>query len=128
MSFLIVLGKVFAGASEIVGEIDPGSAFKPYGDVAATGGGIILFFSNILRLLFVVAGIYSFLNFIVAGFQYMSAGGDSKALTAAWARIWQSLVGLVVIVGSFALAALFGQLIFGDPRFILNPKIYGPGP
>jgi hypothetical protein len=83
--------------------------------------------TNILRLVFVVAGIYAFINFILAGFQYMGAGGDAKAMNAAWSRIWQSMMGLVLIVGSFALAALFSQLFFGDASFILNPKLYGPG-
>lgn len=95
-----------------------------YGNVNA---GLIPFFTNLLRLLFVGAGIYALLNIVLAGFQYMSAGGDTKALTAAWARIWQTLLGLLIIVGSFALAALFGYLIFGDAGYILNPVIYGPG-
>lgn len=97
-----------------------------YGSALGASGGLILFFTNILRLVFVVAGILAFLNFILAGFQYMTAAGDAKALSAAWARIWQSLLGLVILAGSFALAALFGYLIFGDAGFILNPKIYGP--
>ncbi|MEK7119758.1 MAG: hypothetical protein AAB457_03110 [Patescibacteria group bacterium] len=100
-----------------------------YGGIAGAPGqtgGLILLFSNILRLVFILAGIYAFLNLIIAGYQYMSAGGDSKALSAAWARIWQSLLGLVIIVGSFALAALFGYIIFGDATYILNPQIYGP--
>lgn len=104
------------------------SVYKNIGGTTGQAGGLILFFSNVLRLVFVVAGIYAFINFVIAGFQYMSAGGDSKALGDAWNRIWQSLWGLVIIVGSFALASLFGQLIFGDPTFILNPKIYGPTP
>lgn len=90
------------------------------------GGGLILFLTNILRLIFVVAGIWAFLNFIIAGFQYMNAGGDSKALVAAWARIWQSLVGMIIIVGSFALAALIGQVFFGSATAILSPTLYGP--
>lgn len=94
-----------------------------YGNVTQ---GLVPFFTNLIRLMFVGAGIYAFLNFIIAGYQYMSAGGDTKALSAAWARIWQSLLGLVIIVGSFALAALFGYLIFGDAGFILKPVIYGP--
>jgi hypothetical protein len=56
----------------------------------------------------------------------MNAGGDAKSLASAWATIWQSLVGLLFIVGSFAVAALIGQLIFGDATYILNPRIYGP--
>ncbi len=114
--------KIFAqGPSDVVGTIkNP----LTYGSV--TGGGFILFFTNILRVFFVVAGILAFLNFIIAGFQYMTAAGDPKALQAAWDRIWQSLLGLILIISSFVLAALFGYLIFGDAGFILNPKIYGP--
>lgn len=100
-----------------------------YKNIAAGGGsqgGLILFFSNVLRLVFVAAGIYAFINFIIAGYEYMTAAGDTKALTNAWARIWQSLLGLVIIVGSFAAAALMGQLFFGNPTAILNPKLYGP--
>lgn len=125
-----MIEKVFAQASTPAvdnpfGKID--NPLPKYGGVeAASGGGLILLFSNLLRLVFVFAGAYAFMNLIVAGFQYMNAGGDAKQLTAAWNRIWQSLLGLVIIVSSFALAALFGYLIFGDAGFILNPKVYGP--
>ncbi|MBI3342644.1 hypothetical protein HY032_00625 [Candidatus Gottesmanbacteria bacterium] len=118
-----LIGKVYADATGIVGTIDPGPAFKPYGNL---GPGVAQFFSNLLRLVFVGGGIYAVLNFIVAGFTYMQAGGDTKMLAAAWARIWQTLLGLLIVVGSFALASLFGYIIFGDPGFMLNPKVYGP--
>lgn len=98
-----------------------------YQNAVGANGGLMLFLTNVLRLVFVVAGIYAFINFIIAGFQYMNAAGDSKALTAAWDRIWQSFIGLIVIIASFALAALMGQLLFGNPQFILNPVLYGPG-
>lgn len=104
-----------------------GSVKNPYSGDATFQSGPISLLTNILRLVFVAAGILAFLNLIVAGFQFMTAGGDSKAIEKAWGRIWQSLIGLIIIVGSFALAALFGQLLFNDPGFILNPKIYGPG-
>ncbi len=123
MNLPSIIEKVYADTTGIVGTIDPGDAFKPYGDL---GPGVTLFFSNLLRLVFIGAGIYTFMNLITAGFQYMSAGGDTKALTAAWARIWQTLLGLLIIVGSFALVSLFGYLFFKDPGFILHPKIYGP--
>lgn len=113
---------------DIVGEVT-NPLLVPYGPTFASGGGqgaIILFLTNILRLLFVGAGIYALFNFILAGFQFMTAGGDSKAITAAWAKIWQTLLGLVLITTSFAFAVLFGYLFFGDPTFILSPKIYGP--
>lgn len=77
-------------------------------------------FTNILRIVFFAAGIWSFLNIIIAGYQFMNAGGDPKAITAAWAKIWQSLVGLVIIVSSFIFAAIFGFLIFHDPLFMFK--------
>jgi hypothetical protein len=114
--------KILADATTIVGTVT--NPLSPYKSVA--GGGLVLFLTNILRLVFVAAGLFAFINLILAGFQFMSAGGDSKAIEKAMAKIWQSLVGLVLVVGSFALAALFGYLLFGDAGFILNPKIYGP--
>jgi len=115
--------RVFAQTSDIIGTV---KTQMPSAYQSVAGGGLILFLTNILRVVFVAAGILAFINLVVAGFQYMNAGGDAKALTAAWGRIWQSLMGLVLIVGSFALAALFGYILFGDAGFILSPKIYGP--
>lgn len=88
--------------------------------------GLVPFLNNILRLLFVIAGLFAFFNLVIAGFQFMSAGGDSKAIEKAWSRIWQSLIGLLIIVGSFLLAAIFGYILFGDATAILQPKIWGP--
>jgi len=113
---------VLADASSIIG----GSIANPLPYQSATSGGMILFFTNILRIVFVVAGIYAFINFILAGFSYMTAAGDAKQLTAAWAKIWQSLLGLAIIVSAFALASLASYIIFGKPDYILNPVIYGP--
>ena len=88
--------------------------------------GLIGFFNNVIRLLIAVAGIWGFINSILAGFGFMSAAGDPKKVSLAWAKIWQSLLGLLIIAGSFVLAAIFGYLLFGDTTAILQPKIYGP--
>ncbi|MFH0863775.1 MAG: hypothetical protein V1858_01650 [Candidatus Gottesmanbacteria bacterium] len=96
----------------------------PYGSAFS---GLVPFLNNTLRLIFLIAGLYTLLNLIIAGFGFMTAGGDSKAIENAWAKIWQSLVGLIIIVSSFLLAAIFGYLIFHDASAILNPRIYGPG-
>ncbi|OGG01627.1 hypothetical protein A2Z33_07620 [Candidatus Gottesmanbacteria bacterium RBG_16_52_11] len=108
-------------AQDIIGTIDP---ILPTAYRGVSGIGV--FIVNILRLVFVVAGIYSFFNFILAGFAYMTAAGDPKKLQMAWAKIWQSLVGLLIIIVSFALAAVIGYIMFGRVDFILNPIIYTP--
>lgn len=117
---LIFVKPVFAEG--VVGTVES-PILQTYGNFDI---GVTALMTNILRLVFVVAGVYALFNFIIAGYQYMMAGGDSKALASAWARIWQTLLGLIIIVASFALAALFGYILFGNAGFILNPVIYGP--
>ena len=80
-------------------------------------------FTNVLRIVFFAAGLWAFLNIIIAGYQFMNAGGDPKAITAAWGRIWQSLLGLIIIVSSFVLAGIVGFLIFNDPLFMFKAPI-----
>ena len=98
----------------------------PSGYFLATGGGIVAFISVIVKLLIVIAGLYMLFNIIFAGYQFISAGGDQKSVEAAWGKIWQSLVGLLIVAGSVMLAALFGWILFGDTSAILSPKIYTP--
>lgn len=115
-------------ASDIFGEITnpwgPGALDVPY--PTAGGGGLLALFNNLLKLIVVVAGLFSFINIIIAGYGFMSAGGNPEKVAAAWNKIWQSLLGLLVVGASFILAAVFGWLIFGDPTAIINPTIYGP--
>lgn len=108
--------------ASIFGEVKP--PVQAYGDVFT---GLVPFLNNILRLIFVIAGLYAVLNLIIAGFGFMTAGGDAKMIEKSWSRIWQSLIGLIIIVASFLLAVILGYLIFGSSTAILIPLIYGPG-
>lgn len=112
------------GLDSLGGTIE--NPLSAYGGVAQEGAGLILLFTNLLRLVFVAAGIFALVNFIIAGFAYMTAGGDPKKLEQAWSRIWLTLLGLILVVGSFVFAALIGQLFFGDAGYILNPTITTP--
>jgi hypothetical protein len=114
---------------QIIGKITPPPFIEKYGDLSSSSegpGGLIKFLNNLIRLLIVVGGIWAFINLILAGYGFLSAGDDPKKMEAAWAKIWQSLIGLLFILGSFILASLFGWLLFGDAGAILNPKIYVP--
>lgn len=98
------------------------------GRLGAGAAALVTLLNIVLRLLVVAGGIWALINIIIAGYQFMTAGGDPKAISSAWARIWQSLVGLLLVAGSFLLAAIFGQLLFGSPTAILNPQIFIPKP
>lgn len=112
-----------APAANLFGKLTPPPGVAGF---AAGPAGLVSFVSVILKLLVVVAGIYAVVQIIFAGYMFMSAGGDPKAFAAAWGRVWQSLVGLVVVASSFLIAAVVGQILFGDAGAILNPKLYLP--
>lgn len=121
--FLIPVIPVRAQSS-LFGDVD-----SPYaanlGDLCASGPTI--FFGNIIKIMIVAAGLFAFINLIVAGFTYISSSGDPKATTAAWQKIYMSLIGLIIMVASFIAAILIGEILLGSPTAILAPTIYGPG-
>lgn len=95
-----------------------------YGDIAT---GLPLFISNVLKVIFVGAGLFAFFNLIVAGFTYLTASNDKGKLQQALASINMSLVGLIVMVSAGVLTGIASYLLFGDASFILKPQITGPG-
>lgn len=104
-----------------------GTAFGEAGQYSTVTSGLPLLISNIVRLVTVVAGLWMFFNFITAGFTYITAGGEAEKINRAWQMIWQSLIGLVIVVAAFVIAGIASQFLFGDVKTILNPVIYGPG-
>lgn len=108
------------GSAALFGKINPPTGVTP----GVSGLGNLI--STVLRLLVIAGGVWALFNFIIAGYQFIQAGGDSKAVSAAWARIWQSLVGVIIITASFLFAAIIGQIFFGSPTAILSPKLITP--
>lgn len=85
--------------------------------------GFFNFLSTIFKLAGTVAGLFFIVKIIIAGFGYLSANGDEKKIAAAWATIWQSIIGLIIVASAFVIAGVIGY-IFGIN--ILNPDITGP--
>jgi hypothetical protein len=108
--------------NSIIGEVNPPPGVENIG-----GGieGIPIFVNMILRLLIVGAGIYAVFNLVIAGYAFMSAGDDPKKVAGAWAKIWQTLMGLAFAAGAFVLAAIFGKILFNDYNALLQFKIFG---
>lgn len=114
---------------EILAQANPFGTVSPPPGVGLHGAGpegLISLLNAALKLLVVIGGVWALINIIFAGYGFISAGGDPKAIEKAWAKIWQSLVGLLFIAGAFVIAAVVSQIIFGNPTVILNPGVYGP--
>lgn len=106
---------------DVFGSIPVPAPLSRFGD--PSNGGIGTLLNLIFKVIFVGGGIFALFNLILAGYAFMSAGEDPKKMEAAWGKIWQTAMGLVFMAGAFVLAAIFGQLIFGQWDFILNPNI-----
>lgn len=106
------------------GTIKPPAALSSYGSTPAGAIGILI--QRSIQLLIIGAGIYALFNFVLAGYDFLSAGDDAKKVAGAWGKISQTVIGLAFAAGAFVLAAIFGQLIFNDPTFILHPTFTTP--
>lgn len=112
-----------------------GQITNPFGPLGSpvlagstNGSGIVVILNSLVKFVIVLAGLYTFWNIISAGYAFASAGGDPKAVAKAWEKIWLSLLGLLVVAGSFVLAVIFGYLIFGatNATILISPQIFGP--
>lgn len=114
--------------SQLLAAGDPiGKIIAPTNIASALVGGKltgpISFMNSILRIIFIVAGIWALFNVILAGIGFMNAGGDPKKFTQSWDRIWQTLLGLFIITISFLFAAIVGIIFFKNPTAILQPTL-----
>jgi|SRR3989344_5025115 len=102
--------------------------FIPAGYENVPGAGLVIFANAILRIFFIAAGLFALWNFIQAGWMFMASSGDPKQIGMARDKILLSIVGLLIMVSSFVLAAVFGIILFGDATALIQPKLLLPGP
>ena len=105
--------------------IDIGTIEPPVSSTRLTGvsgiGGVL---AALMKLLVLGAGIYAVFNFILAGYAYISSSGDPKGIQIATAKIWHSVVGLVVAASALVIARIVGQLVFGSQDALIDIQIY----
>lgn len=121
--------KLLAANDSIFGEIEnPITKINPdASQYESVTSGLPLFISNLLRLITIGAGIFALFNFIAAGLNYITAGGDEQKIQNSWSMILNSIYGLVIIAVSFVLTGVISYILFQDATVILKPTIYGPG-
>lgn len=76
-----------------------------------------------LNLTMIIAGFVTLINFIRAGYTYLTAGADAKKLDEAHNIIKWSAVGLLIVVMTPLAAAIIGYIVFKDPMAIIKPTI-----
>ncbi len=113
---------LITAANEIFGKVDVPAPIAAFGGGTA-GGGLIIFISNLIKVVTIIAGIFGLFNIIGAGYTYLASSGNPKATEQAMNQLFMSLIGLIIIVGSFTITAIVSLLLFGRADYILNPSI-----
>lgn len=114
--------------AEIVGTIEKPAGLAAF-DLDAGGAdsiGLLVFISNLLKIGTVIAGIWVLFNVVMAGWMYITSSGDSNVHGKVRDQITNSVLGLIVIVSSYTIAALIGLIFFGRADYFLNPTIPTP--
>ncbi len=82
------------------------------------------FIRNGISLFLIVAFVIALIWTIIAGIRFITSGTDEKAVGAAWGQIYWGLIGLVVVLGAFAIIKLvetfFGVSIISGPFLLPN--------
>jgi len=90
----------------------PSAAFAPEVDAsgAAAATTIDQLLSIALGAVTLVAAIYFLFVFVVAAMTWLNAGGDSGKITKARDSMTQGLIGLLIVVASYAIIGVVGSL------------------
>jgi len=106
--------------SSIFGTID-----KPVKYSNLTSGGLITFLNNIISLIITIAGLFVIVNFILAGYGYLSANGQAQKIADAGNKILQTVIGIAIIAAAYVIAAILGFILFKDPTALLKFNLFG---
>lgn len=87
--------------------------------------GIVKFISNMITAIIIIGGILILINIALAAFAYITSGGKTDANVKVRDRFTMSIIGLLLMIIAYTIAALIGLIFYGDASFILTPYISG---
>lgn len=107
----------FLLAQKDLGTIGKGEGFGPWANFASgynPGVTLATIISKILGVMTIFAGIWFLFQAIIAGYNYLSAGGDKTRIENAWRKLSNALIGLAIVVAAYGLIALLGTFLGVD--------------
>ena len=72
--------------------------------------GIVAIIENIIKLLAPAAGIAFFIMLLFGGYQFMTSGGDPKAVGAARGTLTYAVIGIILVVSAWLILQLVGNI------------------
>lgn len=94
-----------------LGRIEAPAILKPFFDKGGSGaGGLGLFLSNLIKLIYTVAGVILVFMIVLSAWEWLTSGGDKEKIAAAKHRIRNAVIGLMLF--ALAIAVINGLSAF----------------
>ncbi len=97
-----------------------GNGFQPASDSPYTPqeitndnvlGILVTFLSNLIGIITIIGGLFFIVYSFLGAFSWITAGGESGKIEKARQRIFHGVLGLIVIVMSYALIGIVGTIV-----------------
>ncbi len=140
VAFILFQTSIHGQAPPTCVEVDPnlpncvnrtglGTITPPQGLVKDVGTDPSVFVASLIRngisLLVIASFVIAVIWTIINGLRFILANGDEKTISSAWTQIYWTLIGMVIILSSFAIIKLietfFGVHIFDIPFQLPKP-------
>lgn len=113
-----------------IGTLEGLSGFQPEAEKEPHAAGQMLtkIFSNTFGVLTIVGGLIFILYFTLAGLSWITSSGKPDKVQKAQEQMINALIGLIVVVASFSIAYIVGEVLgikILDPAYYLE-KFLGP--
>ena len=108
-----------------LGQIGGDKGLGPFGNIGAnsdsTAGlvGITNIISSVVGFMTIAAGVWFLFQLLFAGYEWMTAGGDTKRIGGSRDRIVHAFIGLVIVIAAWSLLAVVGQ--FFGYNILIDP-------
>lgn len=109
--------------AQISNPVLDGGLLETNAQAATSGQSFARYFLHLWNAIVVVGAIAVLVFFLWGAIEWITSAGDKGKLENARNRITQSMLGLIILVGSYTIISFVSQLFFGDGFNILQPKL-----
>ena len=109
---------------DAIGQIakPPGTDVRLGPNSANNENQLLPFISDLIAVAALVAGIWVLINIFLAAYTAILSNGDAQAMQKVRNNITNSIIGLLLIVLAYTIAALAGAILFGDSKLFTDPS------
>jgi hypothetical protein len=89
-------------------------------DAASTGNLFLTYAIHLWRIAINIGALIVLAFYIVAAYEWLTSGSDTQGVEKARKRFVNATIGLILLVGSFAIIAFISNLLFGEDFNLLH--------